>query len=95
MRVQLELLRFCVCKRSNPALSLLSTVGCEVFHNLKKVIKAKFGGDATLSKFSFVILTARSCFRTSLAHGRYFLFPAQLVTKVDLLPLVMSSLVCK
>jgi len=23
-------------------------VGCEVFHNLKKVIKAKFGGDATL-----------------------------------------------
>ena len=24
------------------------TIGCEVFHNLKKVIKAKFGGDATL-----------------------------------------------
>lgn len=23
-------------------------IGCEVFHNLKKVIKAKFGGDATL-----------------------------------------------
>merc|ERR1740138_429492 len=24
------------------------TIGCEVFHNLKKVIKGKFGGDATL-----------------------------------------------
>lgn len=24
------------------------SIGCEVFHNLKKVIKAKFGGDATL-----------------------------------------------
>lgn len=24
------------------------TIGCEVFHNLKSVIKAKFGGDATL-----------------------------------------------
>ena len=23
-------------------------IGCEVFHNLKKVIKSKFGGDATL-----------------------------------------------
>ena len=23
-------------------------IGCEVFHNLKKVIKGKFGGDATL-----------------------------------------------
>eukprot|EP00934_Nitzschia_sp_Nitz4_P002180 Nitzschia sp. Nitz4//scaffold159_size51929//42//955//NITZ4_006868-RA/size51929-processed-gene-0.10-mRNA-1//-1//CDS//3329537541//2180//frame0 len=23
-------------------------IGCEVFHNLKKIIKAKFGGDATL-----------------------------------------------
>ena len=23
-------------------------IGCEVFHHLKKVIKAKFGGDATL-----------------------------------------------
>ena len=23
-------------------------IGCEIFHNLKKVIKAKFGGDATL-----------------------------------------------
>jgi hypothetical protein len=31
-----------------PTLSL--AVGCEVFHNLKKVIKSKFGGDATLSK---------------------------------------------
>lgn len=25
-----------------------SQIGCEVFHNLKKVIKEKFGGDATL-----------------------------------------------
>jgi enolase len=24
------------------------SIGCEIFHNLKKVIKAKFGGDATL-----------------------------------------------
>ena len=24
------------------------SIGCEVFHNLKAVIKAKFGGDATL-----------------------------------------------
>ena len=23
-------------------------IGCEIFHNLKKIIKAKFGGDATL-----------------------------------------------
>jgi enolase len=34
------------------------TIGCEVFHTLKKVIKAKFGGDATLiggefCRFSF------------------------------------------
>ena len=28
--------------------SLLSTVGCEVYHTLGKIIKAKFGGDATL-----------------------------------------------
>ena len=32
-------------------ISMMNTVGCEIFHNLKKVIKAKFGGDATLSKF--------------------------------------------
>lgn len=34
--------------RSNTLYSESMIIGCEVFHNLKKVIKSKFGGDATL-----------------------------------------------
>jgi enolase len=36
------------CLQSIIILSESMQIGCEVFHNLKKVIKAKFGGDATL-----------------------------------------------
>merc|ERR1712176_1519259 len=45
---KLAFLEFFVSPTGAETFSESMQIGCEVFHNLKKVIKSKFGGDATL-----------------------------------------------